>query len=310
MQLIPPGTNINFMGKKWMAIGLSCVLILIGIISLIIHKGPRYGIDFAGGILVQVEFGKPTTPSEIRMALDKAGLPLPMIQHAWEFGQREPREYLIRMNLGQGDADALTQALTKALQDHLSHLSPVIKRVEMVGPKVGKDLRKKGLKAIIFALIGLLIYIAWRFELGFALGAILALVHDVLITLGVFSVLDKEINLPIIAAFLAIVGYSLNDTIVVYDRIRENMKKYRREIFERIINKSINETLSRTIMTSTTTLLVVMALFFLGGEVIHNFSLALLVGIMVGTYSSIFIASPVLIFWRRKSPLASRSKGR
>ena len=175
-----------------------------------------------------------------------------------------------------------------------------IRRVEMVGPQVGKDLRSKGLQAILYAMIGILIYISWRFEFRFAIGAIVALVHDVLITLGMFSVFGKEIDLPIIAAFLAIIGYSLNDTIIVYDRIRENMAKHNKESFSFIVNRSINETLSRTLLTSGTTLLVVLALFALGGGVIHNFAFAMLVGVIVGTYSSIFVASPILIFWQQK----------
>jgi preprotein translocase subunit SecF len=167
----------------------------------------------------------------------------------------------------------------------------------MVGPQVGKDLRQKGLLSILYAMIGILIYISWRFELRFAIGAIIALLHDVMITLGAFSLSGREIDLPIIAAFLAIIGYSLNDTIIVYDRIRENYGKHQKKGFTAVVNSSINETLSRTILTSGTTMLVVLALFVFGGGVIHNFAFALLIGILVGTYSSIFVASPVLIFW-------------
>jgi preprotein translocase subunit SecF len=172
-----------------------------------------------------------------------------------------------------------------------------IRRVEMVGPQVGKDLRQKGILSLVYAMIGILIYISWRFELRFAIGAIIALMHDVLITLGVFSLTGREIDLPIIAAFLAIIGYSLNDTIIVYDRIRENYGKHKKKGFNEVVNRSINETLSRTILTSGTTLMVVLALFVFGGGVIHNFAFALLVGILVGTYSSIFVASPVLTLW-------------
>ncbi len=167
----------------------------------------------------------------------------------------------------------------------------------MVGPKVGADLREKGFLAIVYAMIGILLYITWRFEFRFAVGAIVALVHDVGITLGAFSLFGRDIDLPIIAAFLAIIGYSLNDTIIVYDRIRENMGKLSKENFGVIINRSINETLSRTILTSGTTLMVVLALFIFGGGVIHNFAFALLIGVLVGTYSSIFIASPLLLYW-------------
>jgi preprotein translocase subunit SecF len=172
-----------------------------------------------------------------------------------------------------------------------------IERVEMVGPKVGRDLREKALLSILYAIIGIVIYISWRFELQYAVAAIIALVHDVLVTLGAFSILDKEFTLVIIAAFLAIIGYSLNDTIVVFDRIRENLRRRGKNTFVQIINASINQTLSRTLLTSGTTLMVVVALFFFGGEIIHDFSFALLVGILVGTYSSIFIASAFLVYW-------------
>jgi len=170
----------------------------------------------------------------------------------------------------------------------------------MVGPQVGKDLREKGLLAILYAMIGILVYVTWRFEFRFAVGAILALAHDVMITLGAFSIFNLEIDLPVIAAFLAIIGYSLNDTIIVYDRIRENMGKYAKSGLTEVINRSINETLSRTILTSGTTLLVVVALFIFGGGVIHTFAFALLVGILIGTYSSIFVASPLLLFWEER----------
>ena len=300
MELIRPGTNIDFMSKKFLALGISLILILIGIASLIIHNGPRYGIDFSGGLLVQVRFDKATSSSEISEAVTKQGLVKPTVQHSWEFGGTGGKkgEYIVRLDLGEGAPEELTQSVRQALEDHYGAESIEIRRVDMVGPKVGKDLRSKGLKSMIFALIGILIYISWRFELKFACGAVVALIHDVLITVGVFSVLDKEVSLPIIAALLAVIGYSLNDTIVVYDRIRENFRKNRRAPFPITINKSINETLSRTLLTSGTTLLVVIALFLFGGGVIHDFAFALLVGIIVGTYSSIFVASPVVIFWQ------------
>jgi len=176
----------------------------------------------------------------------------------------------------------------------------------MVGPKVGKDLRSKGIKAIIFALVGILIYISWRFEFRFAVGAVIALAHDVMITVGALSLSDKELSLPVLAALLTIVGYSLNDTIVVYDRIRENMRRMRREVYEKVVNISVNETLSRTVLTSATTLIVIVILFLIGGGVIHDFAFALLVGIIVGTYSSIFVASPLVVLWEKKFPKKSR----
>ena len=300
MELIRPGTNFDFMGKKYIAMGISLILILIGIASLVIHDGPRYGIDFSGGLLIQVRFDKPTSSGEISQAITEKGIAEPTVQHSWEFGGSggKKSEYIVRLDLGEGEPEALTQSVRHALEDHYGKESIEIRRVDMVGPKVGKDLRSKGLKAMIFALIGILIYISWRFELKFACGAVIALIHDVLITVGAFSVLDKEVSLPIIAALLAVIGYSLNDTIVVYDRIRENFRKNRRAPFPITINKSVNETLSRTLLTSGTTLLVVVALFLFGGGVIHDFAFALLVGIIVGTYSSIFVASPVVIFWQ------------
>jgi preprotein translocase subunit SecF len=177
----------------------------------------------------------------------------------------------------------------------------LVERVEMVGPKVGKDLREKAILSIIYAIIGIVIYISWRFELQYAIAAIIALVHDVLVTMGAFSLADKEFTLVIVAAFLTIIGYSLNDTIVVFDRIRENMRRKGKTSFADVINMSINQTLSRTILTSGTTLLVVVALFFRGGEIIHDFSFALIVGVVVGTYSSIFIASVFLVYWENRT---------
>jgi len=177
----------------------------------------------------------------------------------------------------------------------------VVERVEMVGPKVGKDLREKAILSIVYAIIGIVIYISWRFEFQYAVAAIIALIHDVLVTMGAFSLADKEFTLVIVAAFLTIIGYSLNDTIVVFDRIRENMRRKGKTLLKDIINTSINQTLSRTILTSGTTLLVVVALFFLGGEIIHDFSFALMVGVLIGTYSSIFIASAFLVYWESRS---------
>ncbi len=295
MQLIKPDINIDFVGKRKLAIGLSLILILIGMASLVIKGGPNYGIDFAGGTLVQVRFTQPTDASQIKKALSDLKLGDPVVQ---SFGDNQ-NEFLIRVEKSSEELQGLSlkiqNALTKTYTEGVD-----IRRVEMVGPQVGKDLRTKGLEALLYAMLGLLIYISWRFEFRFAVGAIVALVHDVLITLGAFSIFNKEIDLPIIAAFLAIIGYSLNDTIIVYDRIRENSGKLHKEPFPVIINRSINETLSRTLLTSGTTLLVVLALFVLGGGVIHNFAFAMLVGVLVGTYSSIFVASPILIFWDEK----------
>ncbi len=292
MEFIKPGINIDFVGKRKIFITISILLILMGIISLIIKGGPKYGIDFAGGTIVQIKFKKKVNIGDIRKAMGKNV----SVQSFGDSGD----EFLLRFAQSSADTEALSKDITTKLIKNFGKNSYEIRRIEMVGPKIGKDLREKGLLAVIIALIGILIYVSVRFEFRFAVGAIIALVHDVLITLGLFSIMNKEIDLTVLAAFLTIVGYSLNDTIIVYDRIRENMKKYVKGLFANIINRSINETLSRTILTSGTTLFVVLALFLFGGGVIHDFALALLIGIVVGTYSSIYIASPILLLFDKK----------
>lgn len=302
MQLIKPDINIDFVGKRRIALFVSLALIVLGLLSLLVKGGPNYGVDFAGGTLVQVQFAEATDAGAIKDALDGLELGSPVVQR---FGD-ENSEFLIRVEEASAELQGLSVKIEDALASAYGDGQFDIRRVEMVGPQVGKDLRTKGVKAILYAMLGILVYISWRFELRFAIGAIIALVHDVLITLGAFSIFNKEIDLPIIAAFLAIIGYSLNDTIIVYDRIRENLGKHHKQSFPFIVNRSINETLARTLLTSGTTLLVVLALFVLGGGVIHNFAFAMLVGVLIGTYSSIFVASPVLIFWeqRRKKSAA------
>ncbi len=300
MEFIKPGINIDFVGKRKIFISISLLIIAIGIISLIVKGGPKYGVDFAGGTIVQIKFNKNVQISQLRKVMSKDV----SIQSFGETGD----EFLLRFPQTSADTEALSNNIKTILIKNFGKKSYEIRRIEMVGPKIGKDLRKKGLLAIIVAIIGILIYISIRFEFRFALGAVIALVHDVLITLGLFSILNKEIDLTILAAFLTIVGYSLNDTIIVYDRIRENMKKYVKGNFGNIINKSINETLSRTILTSGTTLFVVLALFLFGGGVIHDFALALLIGIVVGTYSSIYIASPILLLLEKKNSKIKKSK--
>jgi len=294
LEIIKPGININFMHIKKYALLFSGALILVSAISLLLHSGPNYGIDFMGGTLVQIRFKEPITASDIRSQINIAKVDTVLIQR---FGPVENHEFLLRMAQSSEDLQGLSGKIREALEQKFGMGNLEVRRVEMVGPKVGKDLRRKGAWAMIYALGGILIYIAWRFEFKYAIGAIVALIHDVAITVGAFSLTNREISLPIIAAILTIIGYSLNDTIVVYDRIRENSRKRRREAFQQVINKSINETLSRTTLTALTTLFVVIALFILGGGIINDFAFALLVGITVGTYSSIFIASPILIYW-------------
>lgn len=292
MQLFQEETHFDFMGKIKGAMILSGVVILIGLGSIAISGGLKYGIDFAGGTLVQLQFKSPPDIEVIRDGLKTIGLGESTIQ---EFGSK--KDILIRVERSEEKLEAVGAMVKRSLSGKFNVDEITIERVEMVGPKVGHDLREKALLSIVYAIIGIVIYISWRFEFQYAIAAIIALIHDVLVTMGAFSILDKEFTLVIVAAFLTIIGYSLNDTIVVFDRIRENLRRRGKSSLTEIINSSINQTLSRTLLTSGTTLLVVLALFFFGGEIIHDFSFALLVGIFVGTYSSIFIASVFLVYW-------------
>ncbi len=294
MEFIKPGINYNFIGLRWKMLALSLIVIAAGLISIFAKGGLNYGIDFAGGTLIQVRFEKPIKIDDLRDAVSKVFKGDITVQ---DFGGMEAkgREYIIRVEKSPKTPQQVAKELSAFLKKHFKGNRAEIRRVEMVGPKAGRELREKGLLAIIYSIIGMLIYITWRFEFRFAIGAILALIHDVLVTIGVFSMTNKEFNLPILAAILTIVGYSLNDTIVVFDRIRENMKKLKGVAFEDLVNRSINETLSRTILTSLTTLIAVLVFFIFGGGVIRDFAFALIVGIVAGTYSSIYIASPVVI---------------
>lgn len=296
MELIKKQTRIDFMGKFKTAMIFSGLLILAGIVSIVMHGGLKYGIDFKGGTLVQLKFPEAPSIDSIRSGLKEIGLADSTIQ---EFGS--PNDILIRVERSEGKMEEMGSQIKEALEETKGFKGIVVERVEMVGPKVGKDLRMKALLSIVYAIIGIVIYISWRFEFQYAIAAIIALIHDVMITMGAFSMLDKEFTLVIVAAFLTIIGYSLNDTIVVFDRIRENTRRKSKESLSDLINTSINQTLSRTLLTSGTTLLVVVALFFLGGEIIHDFSFALLVGVVIGTYSSIFIASVFLLHWESRA---------
>jgi len=299
MEIIRPGINIDLIGKMKIAFAASLLVVTISILSLILHGGPNLGIDFAGGTLVQIKFSQETSASKIRDSLNTIGLGNSVIQR---FGYHDNNEFLIKTEKSSSALKGLSNKIEEALNSSYSNGDFEIRRVEVVGPKVGKDLREKGMLAMLYAVIGILIYVTWRFELRYAVGAVMALIHDVLITVGIFSLLGKEFTLPIIAALLTIIGYSLNDTIVVFDRIRENIKGIRKQPLKDIVNSSINQVMSRTVLTSFTTLLVVLALFIFGGAVIHDFAFALLIGILVGTYSSIFIASPTILVWESVSP--------
>jgi len=283
-------TNINFLKQKTIAFGISLALIIAGLASITMNGGLGLSIDFTGGTVIQVLFEKAPDITEIRTNLESNGFGSAEVI---EFGS--PNELLIKTDIIENTEDA-NQKLSSALGNYKYE----IRRVEMVGPKIGSELRKDAIYAIIMALIGIMIYIWFRFDRYYAVGSVAALVHDVFITLGIFSLLSKDIDLSIIAALLTIVGYSLNDTIVVFDRIRENIHKHSKERLEGVVNLSLNETLSRTVITSLTTLIVVIVLLLLGGEVIHNFAFALTVGVFVGTYSSIFVASPVMIHLENK----------
>ena len=383
MQFIQPDINIDFIGKRFMGFSISTTLILISLLSLLLHGGPKYGIDFAGGTLIQIKFNDPTTVDTIKDALKPVGITGASIQ---QYGDASNNEYLVRADIAYKKLEGLSDKVQKALiqsvtgnsetetsspssdtletsesasatqttqtvsqeiteeESEETSLPAEVRRIEMVGPQVGKDLREKALLAMFFALLFITVYISGRFEfkwgisavmagslmggvyliksvgismpfliifalilamilfwclrLQYAMGAIAALIHDVTITVGIFSIFDKEFTLPIIAALLTIIGYSLNDTIIVFDRIRENSRKLTRDTFDMVINKSINETLSRTILTSLTTLIVVLTLFLFGGGIIHDFAFAMIIGVLIGTYSSIFVASPILLLWK------------
>ena len=282
-------TNINFIGNRNIAMIFSGVLMLISIGSLA-TRGLQMGIDFTGGTLIEVDYQKAADLTVLRNTLDAEGFNDATVQN---FGTA--KDVLIRLKPHEGVSSAdlstkVLEAINKTTAEPAS-----VRRVEYVGPQVGDDLAEDGFLALLYSTICILIYIAWRFEWKFSVGAVLATIHDVIVTLGLFSVLGLEFDLTVLAAVLALIGYSLNDTIVIYDRIRENFRQLRNTSTEEIMNISVNVTLSRTIMTSLTVILVLVSLFFLGGEIIHNFSIVLLFGVFFGTYSSIFIASPMAL---------------
>lgn len=286
--------NIDFISRRRIAYVVSGVLFVVGIASLILHGGPNYGIDFKGGTSVVLRFDSEVSTSEIREALAAADLGNSEIK---TFGAAN--EFVIYVEQKrETSASEMIESVENAIQSAMPEVGYEKLQEETVGPKIGEELRGAMIKALFFALLLILIYISVRFELVFAVGAIAALFHDVLITLGIFSLLNFEISLKEIAAFLTILGYSLNDTIVVYDRIRENLKVLRSEDLATIMNRSINQVLSRTMVTSLTTFMVVLILFLFGGEVIKGFAFAMMVGVIVGTYSSIFVASPVVLEWQ------------
>ena len=306
MQIIK-NSKIDFLSKSRFTILLSGALILAGIFSLIINNGPKLSIDFKGGTLITVQYTKTVNINDLRSRLKNVNIS----GQSFDFSTSEIKHFgntssvAIRIANLENESENFSQNFIKILKNIYPDALPESKddfilSIDKVSPKVGSELSGKAIMAILYAITLILIYISFRFEFTFAIGAIAAIAHDVIITLGIFSILGYEISLSVIAAFLTIVGYSLNDTIVIFDRIRENLKILKRESAIETVNKSINESLSRTIITSLTTLFVVLTLYFFGGEVIHYFSFALIIGVLVGTYSSIFVASLIVVYMQPK----------
>jgi preprotein translocase subunit SecF len=347
MELIKPGTNIDFVGKRRIAYSLSLSMIALTVFTLIWRGGPNYGIDFAGGLVIQVKLEEKQTPYSIREALKSLQLEDSIVQ---EFEGKS--EYLIRITKPDIEMTQLGERVKQALVAKFGE-GIDLRHVEMVGPQVSEDLRQKALFAIYYSILFMAVYISGRFEmkwtlsiimalalcgvtyvastfgvnvswliiigllvtlglcwvlkLKYALGAIIALIHDVIVTIGSYALTNREISFSTVAALLTIVGYSLNDTIIIYDRVRENLRHTRKQSLAKLINNSVNQTLSRTILTTGTTLIVVLALFLLGGPVIHDFAFALLVGFVVGTYSSVYVASPILLLLEERGIAAPKS---
>jgi preprotein translocase SecF subunit len=302
--------SYDFMSKRYIMFGLSSLVIIVGIVSVIINGGLNYSVDFAGGSVLWLKFQQPVAVKAIRQKLAEINLGDSEIQMMGETATSGVSDEVIIRSAQTEEGKSSTEAIKNALRGAFPGNSFEILDEEFVGPKVGSELKGKAFKAIILSLLAIVAYVSWRFEFRFAIGAIVALAHDVLITIGIFSIFGKEMSLPVVAALLTIVGYSLNDTIVVYDRIREELKLLKRKTYQEIVNKSINMTLSRTIITSLTTLFVVLVLFIFGGHVIHDFAFALLVGVVVGTYSSIAIASPLVVEWQLRRPPKRKKRRR
>ena len=295
--------NINFLGKRNIAFLVSGVFAIIGIIAIVrIATGhANLGIDFAGGTAIQLKFEKSIALHDVRLALESGGLK--------DFDLQDlPTEnkILIRVKKTEQELGLVSENITNSISQKIPNNPYVVDSTTVVGPKVGGRLRADAAKAVAMAIIGILIYVAFRFQFKFGVGATIATFHDVLAVLGIFYLMGKEINLILITALLTIAGYSLTDTVVVFDRIRENLKQRQKDSVETVMNSSINEVLSRTIITSTTVLLTSIALFFFGGEVLHDFSLAMIMGVIIGTYSSIFVASPVVLLWGGKRLFAKK----
>jgi preprotein translocase subunit SecF len=298
-------TQIDFIGKRHIAYTISTLLVLAGIVALIqVSRGTaNMGIDFAGGTSIQVKFAQPLDLGAVREALSKNGI---KDSEPQQFA--DGRTVMIRLKRGAGAVAGTSQLVQEALKKELPNNPFTVESSTEVGPAIGKELQKKALLAVAISLAGIVVYIAWRFKFDFGVAATIATFHDVLAVLGVVFLLNKEITLLIVTALLTIGGYSLTDTVVVYDRIRENLRSRRKEGLGDVINSSINQVLSRTAMTSLTVLLAALSMFLMGGEVIHDFSFALLIGVLVGTYSSWFVASPLIYEWRIRTEASRRAR--
>ncbi|MCX6639700.1 MAG: protein translocase subunit SecF [bacterium] len=298
-------THYDFQGIRRKCMTVSALLILAGIISMILRGGPNWSIDFTGGISIQLRFEKPVSEGEVRTVMSRMGYGDCEIKRVSELGGEPDIMILLK---SEAEIAGSVAKIQSAIQQAFPNNPFEVRQVETIGPKMGSELRGKAIWASFLAMLGILIYVSMRFEFLFSLAGVLALFHDVLITVGIFSILNKEISLTIVAAILTLVGFSINDTIVVYDRIRENLKKMRTKGLEEIINISINETISRTVITSLTVWLVLWVLFIFGGSVIRDFALALLIGVFTGTYSSIYIAAPILIEWKARADRLQKRK--
>ena len=305
MRLIKDNLNLDFMGKRLYTGIASLLVILGGIGAFFVFNGLNYGIDFRGGTIIQIQFKDSHAIGDIRKVLSESDIGSFSLQ---SFGEASANEFII--SIGQTErtqikkGESIAEKISGILKGKFSAME--VRRVESVGPKVGEELKTAASEAILFSLVAILIYIWFRFQWRFGVGAIMALVHDVLIVLSAFVLTQKEITLPVVAAILTVAGYSINDTIVIFDRIRENLHRFQKRDPLAVFNSSVNQTLSRTVLTSGTTLLVVAVLYFFGGAIINDFAFALLIGIIVGTYSSIFIAAPLVFLLQKRFPPKAR----
>ena len=299
-------TNIDWLGKKWYFLGFSLIFSVLGVLSILFWHHIPLGVDFKGGTQVRVAFDQTPNEDHIRQAMDRAGVHDARIQRVSDPSGHAANKVIIALpesTATDASHDAGRQSVESALNANYHDSAFTIEQVEIVGPTAGKQLQKQAWLATLYSLIGMLIYLWFRFELIYGVAAVVAVFHDTLITVGAFSLTNQEITLTVIAAILTLIGYSMNDTIVVFDRIRENLALSRRESLHDVVNRSINQTLSRTVISSGLTILTVLSLYLFGGEVLHGFSFALVVGILIGTYSSIAVAAPMLVAyqdWRVK----------